>query len=103
MPPDPPSLFTVKRTQWSYQSKIAGSGPALVVSACCYRGHYADDNTCVTETGKWHVIKLPLIGNRKLARSLEPRLSVPDFVLQLWRKISCEAKIWNGKPGFKAS
>ena len=27
MPPDPPSLFTLKRTQWPYQSKIAGSGP----------------------------------------------------------------------------
>ena len=29
MPPDPPSLFTFKRTQWPYQSKIAGSGPVL--------------------------------------------------------------------------
>ena len=27
MPTDPPSLFTLKRTQWPYQSKIAGSGP----------------------------------------------------------------------------
>ena len=28
IPPDPPSLFTL-RTLWPYQSKIAGSGPAL--------------------------------------------------------------------------
>ena len=29
MPPDPPSLFTItERTQWPYQSKIAGAGPA---------------------------------------------------------------------------
>ena len=34
-----------------------------------------------------------------LQSSLEPRLSVPDFVSQLWRKI----KIRNGKPGFEAS
>ena len=38
--------------------------------------------------------------------SLEPRLSIPDFVLQLWRKIDFSPKlrdkIWNGKPGFKA-
>ena len=27
--PRPPSLFTRKRTQWPYQSKIAGSGPAM--------------------------------------------------------------------------
>ena len=62
--------------------------------------HYADDkNTCATEAskwyvteagkwhaaaaGKWHAAKLPLVGNGKLARSLEPRLSVPDFVSQL--------------------
>ena len=29
MPPDPPSLFTLKRMQWLYPSKIAGSSPAL--------------------------------------------------------------------------
>ena len=34
--------------------------------------------------------------------SLEPRLSVPDFVSQLWRKIRAESQIWNGKPGFVA-
>ena len=28
MPPDPPSLFTFKRMQWPYQSKIVGAGPA---------------------------------------------------------------------------
>ena len=28
MPPDPPTLFTLKRTQWPYQPKIAGTGPA---------------------------------------------------------------------------
>ena len=33
--------------------------------------------------------------------SLEPRLSVPDFVSQLWRKL--RDKIWNGKPVFEAS
>ena len=33
--------------------------------------------------------------------SLEPRLSVPDFVLRLWRKIG--EKIQNGEPGFKAT
>ena len=27
MPPDPPSLFALKRTQWPYQSKIAVSSP----------------------------------------------------------------------------
>ena len=27
MPPDPPTLFTLKCTQWPYQSKIAASGP----------------------------------------------------------------------------
>ena len=36
--------------------------------------------------------------------SLKPRLSVPDFVLQLWRKSdflqSCETK--SGEPGFEA-
>ena len=25
--PDPPSFFTLTRTQWPYQSKIAGTGP----------------------------------------------------------------------------
>ena len=35
-----------------------------------------------------------------LDTSLEPRLSVPDFVSQLWRKIgSCETK---SEPGFEA-
>ena len=38
--------------------------------------------------------------------SLEPRLSVPDFVSQLWRKIDFSPKlrdkIRNGKPGFEA-
>ena len=29
MPPDPPSLFTLTRTQWPYQSKIVGAGPVL--------------------------------------------------------------------------
>ena len=29
MPPDPPSLFTLKRMQWPYQSKIVGAGPEL--------------------------------------------------------------------------
>ena len=28
MSPDPPTLFTLTRTQWPYQSKIAGAGPA---------------------------------------------------------------------------
>ena len=39
-----------------------------------------------------------------LKPSLEPRLSVPDFVSQLWRKIAPKLrdKIRNGKPGFKA-
>ena len=55
-----------------------------------------------TEAGKWHVTTLPLVGNGKLARSLKLRLSVPDFVSQFWRKISCDID-WNGKPGFKAS
>ena len=27
MHPDPPSLFTLLRTQWPYQSKIVGAGP----------------------------------------------------------------------------
>ena len=27
MPPDPPSLFTLKRMQWPYQFIIAGAGP----------------------------------------------------------------------------
>ena len=27
MPPDPPTLFTLKRMQWPYQSKIVGAGP----------------------------------------------------------------------------
>ena len=27
MPPDPPSLFPLKHTQWPYQSKIVGAGP----------------------------------------------------------------------------
>ena len=58
----------------------------------CTWGHYADNkNTCATEArewhagiaGKWHAAKLPLVGNGELARSLEPRLSVPDFVSQL--------------------
>ena len=39
--------------------------------------------------------------------SLEPRLSIPDFVLQLWRKIDFSPKlrnkIWNGEPWFEAS
>ena len=30
--------------------------------------------------------------DRVLLSSLEPRLSVPDFVSQLWRKVSCETK-----------
>ena len=34
MHPDPPSLFTVKRTQWPYQSKIAGSGADITVFNC---------------------------------------------------------------------
>ena len=42
-----------------------------------------------TEAGKWHAAKLPLVGNGKLASSLKPRLSMPDFVTQLW---SCETK-----------
>ena len=32
MPPDPPSLFTLMRMQWPYQSKIVGAGP--VFSMC---------------------------------------------------------------------
>ena len=37
--------------------------------------------------------------------SLEPRLSVPDFVSQLWRKISkqCETKSGTEKLGFEAT
>ena len=31
-PPDPPSLFALRRTQWPYQSKIADSGPAVTGS-----------------------------------------------------------------------
>ena len=38
--------------------------------------------------------------------SLKPRLSVTDFVLQLWRKSDfspkLQDKILNGKPGFEA-
>ena len=30
--PTPPSLFTFKRTQWPYQSKIAGSGPDIYIA-----------------------------------------------------------------------
>ena len=42
--------------------------------------------------------------------SLKPRLSIPDFISQLWRKIGgtdfspkLQDKIQNGKPGFEAS
>ena len=39
--------------------------------------------------------------------SLEPRLSIPDFVLQLWRKTDfspkLQNKIWNGKPWNEAT
>ena len=41
--------------------------------------------------------------------SLEPRLSILDFVSQLWRKIGrrffpkLRDKIWNGEPGFEAN
>ena len=43
-----------------------------------------------------------------MSASLEPRLSVPDFVSQLWIKISDFSpklwdKIWNGKPGCEAT
>ena len=33
MPPDPPSFFTLTRTQWPYQSKIAGAGPGYSSTA----------------------------------------------------------------------
>ena len=31
MPPDPPSLFMLKRMQWPYQSKIVGAGPVFAI------------------------------------------------------------------------
>ena len=35
--------------------------------------------------------------------NLEPRLSIPDFVSQLWNfSPKLRDKIWNRKPGFKA-
>ena len=36
MPPDPPTLFTLTHTQWLYQSKIAGTGPAESPSVTVY-------------------------------------------------------------------
>ena len=35
MPSDPPTLFTLNRMQWPYQSKIAGSGPGVVCVCVC--------------------------------------------------------------------
>ena len=32
MPPDPPSLFTLKRMQWPYQYKIVGAGAEKSIS-----------------------------------------------------------------------
>ena len=32
VPPDPPTLFTLTRTQWPYQSKIVGADPGCVIS-----------------------------------------------------------------------
>ena len=37
-----------------------------------------------------------------LLASPEPKLSVPDFVLQLWSKICTTNPMQNGKPGFEA-
>ena len=52
----------------------------------------------VTEAGKWHAAKLPVVGNGKLASSVEPRFSIPDFVSQLWRKITCETNLeWKAR------
>ena len=49
-----------------------------------------------------HTPALPL--STYLTSSLEPRLSILDFVSQLWRKIGPKLrnKIPNGKPGFEA-
>ena len=67
MPPDPPTLFTLKRMQWPYQSKIVGAGP---------------DVSQLTDKGlqrRYDMVTSP-------QGSLVPR-PLPDFISQPWRKI----------------
>ena len=59
--PHPPSLFTLKRTQWPYQSTIAGSSPVLRLSLSTIAsqiGHYrsilVEASESYTACANWH-------------------------------------------------
>ena len=63
-------------------------------------------NNSILEAG-FEIIACRVGRTKLLLISLKPRLSVPDFVSQLWRKIDfspkLQDKIQNGKPGFEAN
>ena len=51
MPSHPPSLFTLKRIQWPYQSKIVGAGPGGAAESAT-----KDQDVTMTDilkTGDW--------------------------------------------------
>ena len=62
--------------------------------SCCHKtnlGNYFDDPTLSTESLRYACVNTAALHCSKEAGSLEPRLYVPDFVSQLWRKIGGKA------------
>ena len=80
--------------------------PQRSVQILTTTGNWACTNSPYRQQKPWTSTFTPYIGLGIMIPSLKPRLSVPDFVSQLWRKTDFSPKlrdkVRNREPGFEA-